>query len=80
MKKMIFFSDEFTEERFQLISYIESELGRTQTAKQKRSISRIVSENSFSGINKAKDLNLLELNGEIDFILFLIYLRLKMHS
>ena len=76
-EKDVLFSDDFVEERHQLISYIEGELGRTQSSKQKRSISRIIAENNLNSLSKVKGLNLLELNGEIDLILFIIYLRLK---
>ena len=77
--KDILFSEDFSDERYQLISYIEGELSRTQTSKQKKAISRIISDNRLESINKVKNLNLLELNGEIDLILFLIYLRLKIY-
>ncbi len=77
LEKENLFSDAFEDERYQLISYIEGELGRTQTSKQKKAISRILADNSLSSLNRVRELNLLELDGEIDLILFLIYLRLK---
>ncbi len=70
-------SDEYFEERFQLISYIEGELSRTQSSKQRKAISRITADNSIISFERIKELNLLELNGEIDLLIFLIYLRLK---
>jgi hypothetical protein len=76
-EKNIIFSEQFADERFQLISYIEGELRRTQSKKQKKIISRIIADHDINSLNRIKELNLLELNGEIDIILFLIYLRLK---
>ncbi len=78
--KDILLSSEFTEERYQFLLYIENELGRTQTSRQKRAISRIIADNKKESLLKVKELNLLDLNGEIDLILFLIYLRLKIQS
>jgi hypothetical protein len=76
-EKNIIFSEQFSDERFQLISYIEGELSRTQSSKQKKVISRIIADHDINSLSRIKELNLLELNGEIDIILFLIYLRLK---
>ena len=76
--KDILFSADFEDERYQLISYIEGELSRTQSSRQKKAISRIIAENSPGSLKRVRELNLLELNGEIDIILFLIYLRLKL--
>ena len=70
-------ADNYTDERFQFISYIEKELHKTQDSKQKKIINRIIADNDIKKFDRIKDLNIIKLNGDIDLILFLIYLKLK---
>ena len=70
-------AEEYTDERGQLLSYIETAIKKQLNPRQKKLINKIAVNGLDRSVNLLKELDLIEITGEIDIYLLMVYLSMR---